>query len=82
MVEEVKEGGISKEQDFFWAPFLRFAQKTGLSAAIFFACGKKGFPLQSLARPRGVLDVERDLKPRTVILRLFRLRGKNSGAWF
>jgi hypothetical protein len=39
-----------------WAHFRRFAPETGLSACIFFACGKKGYrfyPLRVLAAYAG-----------------------------
>jgi hypothetical protein len=56
------ECGVKRIWAHFFAPVI-FAQrnhkgkKTGLSASIFLSAagGQKGFPLQSLARPRAVV---------------------------
>jgi formylglycine-generating enzyme required for sulfatase activity/WD40 repeat protein len=42
---------MKNTRSFFSGRLSRLRRETGLSAPIFFACGKKGFPLQSLARP-------------------------------
>jgi hypothetical protein len=47
--------GMKNEEKMMGAFFAARPQKTGLSAAIFFAAGgKKGFPLQSLARSKSL----------------------------